>query len=29
MLTGEPFKPGSYPIEPRLLDNLRSVGVLG
>lgn len=28
MLTGSVFQPGSYPVEPRLLDNLKKVGLL-
>lgn len=28
MLTGERFNAGSYPVEPRLVDNLRKAGVL-
>jgi phosphoribosylaminoimidazole-succinocarboxamide synthase len=27
-LTGRPFQPGSYPVPPRLLENLRRAGVL-
>jgi phosphoribosylaminoimidazole-succinocarboxamide synthase len=27
-LTGEPFQPGSYPVETRLLENLRNAGIL-
>ncbi len=27
MLTGQPFVPGSYPVEPRLTENLRTAGV--
>jgi phosphoribosylaminoimidazole-succinocarboxamide synthase len=28
LLTGEKFKPGSYPIEPRLVENLKKAGVI-
>lgn len=28
MLTGQTFDPGTYPIEPRLMENLRKAGVL-
>jgi phosphoribosylaminoimidazole-succinocarboxamide synthase len=28
MQTGEDFQPGSYPVEPRLLENLRQAGIL-
>jgi hypothetical protein len=28
MLTGKPFAPGAYPIEPRIIANLRIAGVL-
>ena len=28
MLTGQPFRPGAYPVEPRLIQNLRTAGVL-
>jgi phosphoribosylaminoimidazole-succinocarboxamide synthase len=28
MLTGQPFLPGSYPVEPRLLENLRKAGIV-
>ena len=28
MLTGEIFAPGDYPVEPRLVDNLKKAGVL-
>jgi phosphoribosylaminoimidazole-succinocarboxamide synthase len=28
MLTGKPFQPGSYPVETRLLENLRRAGIL-
>jgi phosphoribosylaminoimidazole-succinocarboxamide synthase len=28
MLTGQPFKPGAYPAEPRLIQNLRTAGLL-
>lgn len=27
-LTGEPFMPGAYPVEPRLFENLRKAGIL-
>ena len=27
MLTGQPFVPGSYPVEARLIDNLRTAGL--
>jgi len=27
MLTGQPFVPGSYPVEPRLTENLRKAGL--
>ncbi len=29
MLTGEPFIAGEYPVEPRLMANLRAAGILG
>lgn len=29
MLTGETFVPGAYPVEPRLVENLKSAGLLG
>lgn len=29
MLTGEPFVAGEYPVEPRLIANLRAAGILG
>ncbi len=29
MLSGAPFEPGEYPVEPRLLRNLQSGGVIG
>jgi phosphoribosylaminoimidazole-succinocarboxamide synthase len=28
MLTGQKFNPGAYPVEPRLLQNLRAAGIL-
>ncbi|MCS6909667.1 MAG: phosphoribosylaminoimidazolesuccinocarboxamide synthase [Anaerolineales bacterium] len=28
MLTGQPFEPGEYPAEPRLIENLRRAGVI-
>lgn len=28
MLTGEAFVPGNYPVEPRLVDNLKKAGVI-
>lgn len=28
MLTGQPFQPGSYPVEPRLIENLQKAGIL-
>lgn len=28
MLTGQPFVPGAYPVEPRLMANLRQAGVV-
>ncbi len=28
MLTGLPFQPGSYPVEPRLIENLQKAGIL-
>jgi len=28
MLTGEPFEAGSYPIEPRLKENLKTLGIV-
>jgi hypothetical protein len=28
MLTGKEFKAGSYPVEPRLEENLKKLGVL-
>jgi phosphoribosylaminoimidazole-succinocarboxamide synthase len=28
MLTGQAFAPGSYPVEPRLVQNLRNTGIL-
>jgi phosphoribosylaminoimidazole-succinocarboxamide synthase len=28
ILTGEAFLPGSYPVEPRLVENLKQAGVL-
>jgi hypothetical protein len=27
MLTGQAFVPGAYPIEPRLMENLKSLSV--
>lgn len=29
MLTGETFVPGDYPVEPRLVKNLKKVGIVG
>jgi len=29
MLTGLTFEPGDYPVEPRLIENLRSAGIIG
>jgi hypothetical protein len=28
MLTGQAFNPGAYPVEPRLIENLRKAGIL-
>ncbi len=28
MLTGQVFQPGSYPVEPRLVENLRKAGII-
>jgi phosphoribosylaminoimidazole-succinocarboxamide synthase len=28
MLTGQPFEPGEYPAEPRLVENLRRAGII-
>jgi hypothetical protein len=28
MLTGEQFEPGAYPVEPRLVENLKQAGIL-
>jgi len=28
MLTGQPFQPGEYPVEPRLENNMRKAGIL-
>jgi hypothetical protein len=28
MLTGQPFVPGNYPVEPRLIENLRKAHYL-
>jgi phosphoribosylaminoimidazole-succinocarboxamide synthase len=28
MLTGQPFQPGAYPVEPRLVENLKKTGLI-
>jgi phosphoribosylaminoimidazole-succinocarboxamide synthase len=29
LLTGQPFQPGAYPVEPRLVENLKRAGLAG